>query len=126
MVAAPTLAVGAALVIAWVVVRGKGNPKLRLALDFLASASIAIPAVVAANALLLFYLRLNRWLPDWAPLLGAVVVLVLSYAYRLAVAYRLQRAGIAQLAREMEEAGRDAWRVARADVQRHRCPAGAA
>ena len=104
VVAAPTLAVGAALVIAWVVVRGKGNPKLRLALDFLASASIAIPAVVAANALLLFYLRLNRWLPDWAPLLGAVVVLVLSYAYRLAVAYRLQRAGIAQLAREMEEA----------------------
>jgi iron(III) transport system permease protein len=104
VVAAPTLAVFAALIVAWAVVRSKGSPRLRLALDFLTSASIAIPAVVAANGLLLFYLRLNRWLPDWVPLLGTSVVLVLAYAYRLAVAYRLQRAGVAQLSSEMEEA----------------------
>ena len=96
---APTIAVMVALVIAWVVVRHRGAPRLRLMLDLFTSSSIAIPGVIAANAFLLFYINLGKWVPIY----GTVTVLVLVYAYRMAVAYRLQRAGVVQIARELEE-----------------------
>ena len=102
--AAPTLSVGVAFVLAWVVARTKAMQGLRVALDLFLSSSIAIPGVVAASAFLLFYLLVNRHLPTWFPLYGTVVVLVLTYAYRLAVAYRISQAGIGQIARELEDA----------------------
>ena len=102
--AAPTLAVLVALAAAWLVVRGRGAGPVRTVLDVLTSSSVAIPSVVAANAFLLFYLRLNRALPDWVPLFGTVVVLVFAYAYRLAVAYHIQRAGVVQMAADLEDA----------------------
>ena len=101
---AATLSVLVALVIAWAVVRARFGGGIRLALDLFSSSSIAIPGVVAASAFLLFYLRLNSVAPSWLPLYGTVVVLVLAYAYRLAVAYRLSRAGVTQVSRELEEA----------------------
>ena len=101
---AATLSVLVALVIAWAVVRAKVRSGLRVALDLFTSSSIAIPGVVAASAFLLFYLRLNNAASGWLPLYGTVVVLVLAYAYRMAVAYRLSRAGVTQVSRELEEA----------------------
>ena len=101
---APTLSVGISLVIAWAVTRARRAGGLRVALDLFLSSSIAIPAVVAANAFLLFYLWLNRSVPGWFPLYGTVLVLVLVYSYRMAVAYRLNRAGVMQLSLELEEA----------------------
>ena len=103
-VLAPTLAVLVALAAAWLVMRGRAAGPVRTALDLLTSSSVAIPSVVAANAFLLFYLRVNRVLPDWVPLFGTVVVLVFAYAYRLALAYHIQRAGVVQMAAELEDA----------------------
>ena len=97
--AAPTIAVFVALIIAWVVVRTRGAKRLRLVLDLFSSSSIAIPGVIAANAFLLFYINLGKWVPIY----GTVIVLILVYAYRMAVAYRIQRAGVVQIARELEE-----------------------
>ncbi|MEK9658518.1 MAG: ABC transporter permease subunit [Chloroflexota bacterium] len=87
--AAPTLAVGVALVLAWAVRMRVVGRRVGAGVDALASSSVALPAVLAANGLLVFYL----WLPPIAPL----AVLVLAYAYRLAVAYRVQAAGLGQL-----------------------------
>ncbi len=98
-VTAPTIAVLVALVIAWVVVRTRIAARLRLALDLFSSSSIAIPGVIAANAFLLFYINLGKWVPIY----GTVIVLILVYSYRMALAYRIQRAGITQIARELEE-----------------------
>lgn len=97
--AAPTISVMVALIIAWVVVRTRGATKLRLVLDLFTSSSIAIPGVIAANAFLLFYLNLGKYVP----LYGTVLLLVVIYAYRMAVAYRIQRAGVTQITRELEE-----------------------
>ena len=102
--AAPTLAVAVALAAAWLVVRGRGARSVRAVLDVLTSSSVAIPSVVAANAFFLFYLRLNRELPDWVPLFGTVVALVFAYAYRLTIAYHIQRAGVVQMAADLEDA----------------------
>ena len=99
-VAAPTISVLVALVIAWVVTRAKHAGGLRVLLDLFLSSSIAIPGVVAANAFLLFYLRVNHVVP----LYGTLVVLVLVYAYRIAVVYRMNRAGVVQIAPELEDA----------------------
>ena len=102
--AAPTLSVVVALALAWVVARARAARGLRVVLDLFLSSSIAIPGVVAANAFLLFYLLANRSAPTWFPLYGTVLVLVLIYTYRLAVAYRISRAGIEQISGELEDA----------------------
>lgn len=101
---AATLSVLVAFVIGWAVVRIRIKHGLRFGLDLFASSSVAIPGIVAASALLLFYLWLNQKIPAWLPLYGTVTVLVLAYAYRMAFAYRISRAGLAQLERELEEA----------------------
>ena len=103
-VAAPTLSVAVALALAWALARSRAASGVKVVLDMLLSSSIAIPGVVAANAFLLFYLLINRSVPSWFPLYGTVLVLVLVYAYRLAVAYRISRAGLAQIAPELVDA----------------------
>jgi iron(III) transport system permease protein len=95
-VAAPTLAVGVALVLAWAVRMRVVGQRVGAGVDALASSSVALPAVLAANGLLVFYL----WLPPIAPL----AVLVLAYAYRLALAYRVQAAGLGQLDQALGDA----------------------
>ncbi len=103
----PTISVLVALVIAWTVVRGRIAPRVRLAMDLFTSSSLAIPAVVAAFAFFIFYISLNQRLNDtflgWIPLARSLLVLVIVYAYRMALAYRFQRAGVAQIAKELEE-----------------------
>lgn len=84
--------------VAWVVVRTNVFGK-RL-LDFIASSSVAIPGVIAGLSFVIFYLTVNKWVP----LYGTVWVLVLAYAYRLAVAYRTNVAGLTQISKELEEA----------------------
>ena len=105
---APTISVLVALVIAWTVVRGRIAPRARLAMDLFTSSSLAIPAVVAAFAFFIFYISLNQALNEtflgWIPLARSLLVLVIVYSYRMALAYRFQRAGIAQIAKELEEA----------------------
>ena len=100
---APTISVLVALVTAWMVVRARAARTLRVAVDLFTSSSLAIPAVVAAFAFFIFYLWVNRIVPSWLPLHGTIVVLILAYAFRMALAYRLQRAGVTQIARELEE-----------------------
>ena len=102
-VCAPALSVGIASLTAWSIQRRVLPRILRWMLDALASSSIAVPSVIAANGLLLFYLRLNRIAPDWLPLVGSVTVLILAYAYRLSIAYRIQRAGLGQIGEAPEE-----------------------
>ena len=100
---APTISVLVALITAWMVVRARSAHALRVAVDLFTSSSLAIPAVVAAFAFFIFYLWINRIVPSWLPLHGTIVVLILVYAFRMALAYRLQRAGVTQIARELEE-----------------------
>ena len=101
---APTLAVFIAVITAWSTQRNLATAKLAKLLDLLASSSIAIPWVIAANGLLLFYLRLNSLLPLWVPLWGTLVVLIFAYTYRISIAYRIQKAGFAQLDTRLDEA----------------------
>ena len=100
---APTISVLVALITAWMVVRARSAHALRVAVDLFTSSSLAIPAVVAAFAFFIFYLWINRIVPSWLPLHGTIVVLILVYAFRMALAYRLQRSGVIQIARELEE-----------------------
>lgn len=114
-VLAPALGVGTALLLAVTTERRLASRLLSSSLSALASSTIAIPSVIAANALLVFYLSVNRVIPSWIPLFGTVWLLVLAYAYRISVAYQLQRAGVAQLDAELEEAahvsGAGPWRT---------------
>lgn len=84
--------------VAWVVVRT--NVFGKRVLDFIASSSVAIPGVIAGLSFVIFYLTVNKWVP----LYGTVWVLVLAYAYRMAVAYRTNVAGLTQISKELEEA----------------------
>ena len=106
---------GTALLLAVTTERRLASRLLSSSLSALASSTIAIPSVIAANALLVFYLSVNRVIPSWIPLFGTVWLLVLAYAYRISVAYQLQRAGVAQLDAELEEAahvsGAGPWRT---------------
>ena len=101
--AAPTISVGVSAMIAWVVVRARPSP-WRTILDLFMSSSIAIPAAVAGSAFLLFYVRLDKLTPVWLPLLGTVLVLVLVYAHRLTVAYRISQTSLLRIGAVLEEA----------------------
>ena len=101
--AAPTISVGVSAAIAWVVVRARPGP-WRTTLDLFMSSSIAIPAAVAGSAFLLFYVRLDKLTPVWLPLLGTVFVLVLVYAHRLTVAYRISQTSLLRIGAVLEEA----------------------
>ncbi|MFN8622111.1 MAG: ABC transporter permease subunit [Chloroflexota bacterium] len=95
-----TLAVAVATIAAWTVARRRATSGTRL-LDTFASSSVAIPAVIAGFACSLFYLVINKQVP----LLGTIWVLVLAYAYRIAVSYRVSFSGILQISPELEESG---------------------
>ena len=81
---------------AWTVVRSKSW--LRLGLDLLASSSIAIPAILAGIAFLIFYITVPN------PLYGTIWLLVVAFSYRTAVSYRLHRSTMTQIGKELEEA----------------------
>jgi len=70
----------------------------RFLVDAVSFMSIAIPSVIAALGLLVFYLSVP------VGIYGTVTMLVLAYAYRLSVTTRVNRAGVMQLHRELEEA----------------------
>jgi iron(III) transport system permease protein len=93
-----TIAIGIATVVAFAVARTKPSWMTR-ALDVFASSSVAIPATIAGFATFLFYLVINRHVP----LLGTIWVLVLAYAYRIAVSYRVSYSGVLQISPELEE-----------------------
>jgi iron(III) transport system permease protein len=81
---------------AWTVVRSRS--RLRVVADLLASSSLGVPSVLAGVAFLIAYLSVPN------PLYGTVWLLILAFSYRLALSYRLQRATVIQLGRELEEA----------------------
>jgi iron(III) transport system permease protein len=60
--------------------------------------SIGIPSVIAGLATMMLYLTVP------VPIYGTIWILVLAYSYRLAVATRVSRSGLAQLDRSLEEA----------------------
>jgi iron(III) transport system permease protein len=103
-IVAPTVSVGTAFILAWIIARSPIGRGWKVGLDLFLSSSVAIPSVVAANSFLVFYLLINQSIPAWFPLYGTIVVLILVYAHRLGVVYRMSRAGIAQLSKELEDA----------------------
>jgi iron(III) transport system permease protein len=98
-VTASTISVTLATVAAYVVARGKRGPGTG-ALDLLASSSVAIPSTIAAFAAFLFYLVTNKWLG----LNGTLLVLILTYSYRVTVSYRISHGAVLQIGEELEEA----------------------
>jgi iron(III) transport system permease protein len=94
-----TLAVLVATVGGYAVARGRQSFALRT-FDLLASASVAIPAVIAGFSAFMLYLVINRWVP----LSGTIWALVLTYAYRMSIAYRTNLSATLQIKRELEEA----------------------
>ena len=84
------------IVLAWTIMRTRLPG--RAVLDFVSFLSLGIPAVIAGLASMLLYLSLP------IGVYGTVMVLVLAYSYRMAVATRLTRASLMQIHAELEEA----------------------
>ncbi|NQV54538.1 MAG: iron ABC transporter permease [Rhodospirillales bacterium] len=82
--------------LAWILVRTKMPG--RSILDFVSFFSIGIPSVIAGLAAMLLYLSIP------IGIYGTVWVLILAYSYRFAITTRLNRAGLMQLHKELEEA----------------------
>ena len=82
--------------IAWIVVRS--NVRGRSLIEVISVLSIGIPSVIAGLATMMLYLTVP------IPIYGTIWILVLAYSYRLAVATRVSRSGLAQLDRALEEA----------------------
>jgi iron(III) transport system permease protein len=76
-------------VLAWILVRRDGPG--RAAVELLSVVSIGIPSVIAGLATMVLYLTLP------VPIYGTVWILVVAYSYRLAVATRVNRAGLMQI-----------------------------
>jgi len=84
------------VVLAWTILRTKLFG--RSILDFVSFLSLGIPTVIAGLASMLLYLSVPFGI------YGTVLVLVLAYSYRMAVATRLTRAALMQIHAELEEA----------------------
>jgi iron(III) transport system permease protein len=82
--------------IAWVVLRS--GMRGRSIIELVSVLSIGIPSVIAGLATMMLYLTVP------VPIYGTIWILVLAYSYRLAVATRVSRSGLAQLDRSLEEA----------------------
>lgn len=93
-----TLGVVVVLLVAWTVVRLQRG-WLAHVLDVLATAPIAVPALLAGLAFLLYYLTLN-----FLPLYGTLLGLTFALTFRLAIPYRITNVALRQIGREMEEA----------------------
>lgn len=84
------------LVLAWTILRTQMIG--RSILDFVSFLSLGIPTVIAGLASMLLYLSMP------IGIYGTVMMLVLAYSYRMAVATRLTRAALMQIHAELEEA----------------------
>lgn len=82
--------------LAWLLARRRFRGKFLV--DALSFVSIGIPAVIAGLGLMVFYLSVP------IGLYGTIWMLVLAYAYRITVTTRVNRSGLMQLHRELEEA----------------------
>ncbi len=91
-----TLIAVVSVLVAWIIARTKLPG--RGVVDVLSFVSVGIPSVIAGLGVMLLYLTLP------VPLYGTLWALVLAYAYRLSVATRINRAGLMQIHRELEEA----------------------
>ncbi len=99
-IAAASLVCLLGLLIGWVLVRSRS--RLRLLVDLLAMAPIAIPSLTFALGLLWLYVGM-RWLPVY----GTLGILLLAYvAHFLPYGVRAAGAGLRQLHPELEEAAR--------------------
>ncbi len=94
---AATIVAVVSATVAWIVVRSHMRGKR--VLDLVASSSVAIPSVIAGFSFLIFYLTISKWVP----LYGTVWVLILVFAFRISLAYRINVAGITQLDKSLEE-----------------------
>lgn len=94
-----TIAAVVATVLAYTAVRARSRVA-RQVLDIIGMSSIAIPASIAGFAAFILYLVLNRYVA----LSGTIWVLVLTYAYRMAVSYRTSYGAVLQINTELEEA----------------------
>jgi iron(III) transport system permease protein len=93
-----TLGVMVVLLVAWTVVRLRKG-WFAQSLDVLATAPIAVPALLAGLAFMLYYLTLN-----FLPLYGTLLGLTFALTFRLAIPYRITNAALRQIGSEMEEA----------------------
>jgi iron(III) transport system permease protein len=88
------------LMIGWVLVRSRS--RLRMPLDILGMAPIAIPSLTFALGLLWLYVGLR-----WLPIYGTVGILLLAYvAHFLPYGVRASSSALRQLHPELEEAAR--------------------
>lgn len=95
---AATISVVLATIAAFVVARSQASRSTQ-ALDLLASSSLAIPGAIAGFSALMLYMVTNPTLH----LQGTIWILIMTYAYRMAVAYRTSTAAVLQVSSSLEE-----------------------
>lgn len=95
---AATISVTLATIAAFAVARGTRGRRTQ-ALDILASSSLAIPGAIAGFSALLLYMVTNPTLH----LQGTIWILIMTYSYRMAVAYRTSTAAVLQVSSSLEE-----------------------
>lgn len=98
----PTVTALFALLISWVVTRSRIKG-VSATFDVLAFLPHAVPHIVFAVGAIVLTLR---FLPDWLPLYGTLLLLILVYVVtRLSFATRVYNASLLQIHRELDEAG---------------------
>lgn len=96
--AAATISVALATIAAFAVARSQKSRGTQ-ALDLLASSSLAIPGAIAGFSALMLYMVTNPTLH----LQGTIWILIMTYSYRMAVAYRTSTAAVLQVSSSLEE-----------------------
>lgn len=98
----PTITALFGLLISWVVTRSRIKGVSAM-FDVLAFLPHAVPHIVFAVGAIVLTLR---FLPDWLPLYGTLLLLILVYVVtRLSFATRVYNASLVQIHRELDEAG---------------------
>ncbi len=115
LVATATITMGIAFLVSWAIVRGRGRG--RGLLDGMSFLPYAFPGVTVAIALIFVFLNPPG---NWLRVYGSVSILVIGLTVTyIAFSTRLMNGAIAQIGRELEEAGRTAgatqlevmWRI---------------
>lgn len=102
LVATATITMGVAFLVSWAIVRGRSRG--RGLLDGLSFLPYAFPGVTVAIALIFVFLNPPG---NFIPIYGSVSILVIGLTViYIAFATRLMNGAIAQIGRELEEAGR--------------------
>jgi iron(III) transport system permease protein len=102
LAATATITMGIAFLVSWAIVRGRGRG--RGLLDGLSFLPYAFPGVTVAIALIFVFLNPPG---NYIPIYGSVSILVIGLTViYIAFATRLMNGAIAQIGRELEEAGR--------------------